>query len=55
MAEQRDVFKLLAKLSSVDHSINSSVQEAYERIFSYVNEDLTKIMNDSSFTQKSNL
>ena len=55
MAEQHDVFKLMAKLSSVDHAISSSAQEAYERVFSYVNEDLTKIMNDSSFTQKSNL
>ena len=55
MAEQHDVFELMAKLSSVDHSINSSAQEAYERVFSYVNEELTRIMNDSSFTQKSSL
>lgn len=55
MAEQREVFKLMAKLSSVDRDINSNAQEAYERVFSYVNNELTKIMEDSSFTQKSNL
>lgn len=55
MSEQHEVFELAAKLSSVDHSINSSAQQAYEGVFSYVNEELTQIMNESSFTQKSNL